>query len=334
MNLPDERPRLRLRTIEDALGLIPHLLGFHPEESLVVLVVDGGLVAVTARVDLAESSLPDGVEAVLSRIWRRFPAADAWFVAYTADADLGWAVLERCDAFLDTAAFRRLTLVDGGRWRTDHPDGPCGRHDPTASLMAAEATVHGLVARPSRADLARLLDGPPEDEVDGLLALAGRVDAELAGLRQGRWAGVMGEALRGFRLRQQLTDADAARLALLAAHPDARDVALLAMARPEASQHLDLWRRVVNRTPPAHQGYALALLGMAAWITGEGALASMCLERAELLVPESYLVGILGHVTDAVVPPSVWDELRPGLLASASAPVRRAVPRPLSPSGR
>jgi len=334
MNLPDERPRLRLRTIDDALGLIPHLLGFHPEESLVVLVVDDGIVAVTARVDLAESSLPDGVEAVLSRIWRRFPGADAWFVAYTADEELGWSVLERCDAFLGGRAFRRLTLVDGDRWRADHPGGPCGRHDPTTSPMAAEAIVHGLVARPSRADLARLLDGPPEDELDSLLALASRVDAELAGLREGRWAGLMGQALRSYRIRQRLDDADAARLAILAAHPDARDVALLAMSRAEAGHHLDLWRRVVNRTPPVHQGYALALLGMAAWITGEGALASMCLERAELLVRESYLVGILAHVTDAVVPPSVWDEMRPGLLASARGPVRRAVPRPVSPSGR
>ena len=327
MNPPDERPRLRLRTIDDALGLIPHLLGFHPEESLVVLVVADGVVAVTARVDLAESSLPDGIEAVLARIWRRFPTADAWFVAYTADEEVGWAVLERCDAFLGGRAFRRLTLINGPRWWADHPDGPSGRHDPTASPMAAEATVHGLVARPSRSDVARLLDGPSEAEADGLLALAEQVDRELAGLRDGRWAGLMGQLLRDYRRRQWLADVDAARLAVLAAHPDARNVALLAMSRPEAGLHLELWRRVVNRTLPEHHGYALGLLGMAAWITGEGALASICLERAEFLVPDTYLVGLLGHVTDAVVPPSLWDEMRPGLLASARSTVRRAVPR-------
>ncbi|MDQ7992766.1 MAG: DUF4192 domain-containing protein [Propionicimonas sp.] len=334
MNPHDPRPRLRLRTVDDALGLIPHLLGFHPQDSLVVLVVDAGVVAVTARVDLADTSAPDGAEAVLARIWRRFPAADAWFVAYTTDRELGWSVLERCDAFLGGGACRRLTLVDRDTWYADRPGGPHGRHDPTSSPMAAEATVHGLVARPSRADLAALLDGPPAAELAGLGDLAERAGAELSGQRDTRWAGLMGQALREYRSRQRLTDEEAARFAILAAHPDARDVALLAMSRPDAAHHLELWRRVVNRTPPLHQGYALALLGMAAWITGEGALASICLERAEVLVPESYLVGILSHVTDAVVPPSVWDELRPGLLATARAPIRRAVLRPASPSGR
>lgn len=334
MTLHDDRPRLRLRTIDDALGLIPHLLGFHPEESLVVLVVDAGMVAVTARVDLRDAARADGVESVLDRIWRRFPLADGWFVAYTGDGGAGWAVLDRCDAFLGPQAFRRLTLVQGDTWWADEPGGPSGRHDPGSSPLAAEATVHGLVARPSRADLARLLDGPPPGDAAHLLQVAERTGAQLAQVKGARWAPLMGQALRRFRQLGDLDDDDAALLAMLVAHPDARDVALLAMSRSDADHHVDLWRRVVNRTLAVHQGYALALLGMAAWITGEGAMAAMCLERAEALVPESYLVGILGHVTDAVVPPSVWDELRPELLASARAPVRRAVVRPASPPGR
>lgn len=295
-----------------------------------VLVVDGGVVVVTARVDIAEASLPNGVEAILGRIWHRFPGADAWFVAYTADHEAGWTVLERCDAFLGTRSFRRLTLVDGPRWHADFPGGASGRHDPGSSAMAAEATVHGLVARPSRADVMSLLDGPPEAEVGQLSQIATRVGAELSRLRDGQWAGRMGQVLRRCRAAPEVSDEDAARLAMLAAHPDARDVALLAMSRPDAGHHLALWRRVVNRTPSDHQGYALTLLGMAAWLTGEGALASICLERAERLVPESWLLGMLGHITEAVVPPWRWDEWRPGLLASARGTVRRAVPRPAS----
>ena len=127
MTVHDERPRLRLRTVDDALGLIPHLLGFHPQESLVVLVVDGGQVAVTARIDLQDAAPPDGVEAVLERIWRRFPLADGWFVAYTGDHGAGWEVLGRCEAFLPLDARRRLTLVDGDSWWIDEPGGPAGR---------------------------------------------------------------------------------------------------------------------------------------------------------------------------------------------------------------
>ena len=334
MTLHDERPRLRLRTVDDALGLIPHLLGFHPEESLVVLVVDGGQVAVTARIDLRDAVPPDGVEAVLERIWRRFPLADGWFVAYTDDHGAGWDVLGRCDAFLPPEARRRLTLVDGDTWWIDEPCGPVGRHDPGSSALAAEATVHGLVARPSRSDVERLLDGPPEADLDHLVAVAERTGAELAQVKGRRWPGLMAAVLARCRLQGRLDDDGAALLAALSTHPDARDVALLSISRADADQHVDLWRQVVNRTLPVHQGYPLALLGMAAWITGEGALAAMCLERAERLVPYSRLVGILSLVIEAVVPPTLWDDLRPELLATASTPVRRAAARPVSRAGR
>ncbi len=145
---------------------------------------------------------------------------------------------------------------------------------------------------------------------------------------------MMGGALRRHRQRDWLGDEEAALLALLSRHSGARDVALLAMSRDDAAWHVALWQRVVTRTLPVHQGYPLALLGMAAWLTGEGALAAICLERAEVLVAPTRLVAILSHVIDEVVPPRLWDELRPELLAAAESPVRRAVALPATPPGR
>lgn len=334
MTVHDDRPRLRLRSIDDALGLIPHLLGFHPQDSLVVLVVDAGVVAVTARLDLADASPHGGVETILARIWNRFPHADAWFVAYTDDHEAGWSVLRRCDGFLDPDAMRRLTLVDGDTWQSDHPGGPAGRHDPGSSALAAEATLHGLVARPSRSDVERLLDGPPEGDHAHLVAVAEMIGAELEQVPERRRVGLMGRTLRRHRGRGRLRDEDAALLALLAEHPDARDVAVLAMSRDDADSHVALWRQVVSRTLPGRQGHALALLGVAAWLTGEGALATMCLERAEVLVPDTRAVGLLSVVTECVVPPMLWDRLRPQLLSDSRLPVRRAAGLPASPRGR
>ena len=145
---------------------------------------------------------------------------------------------------------------------------------------------------------------------------------------------MMGRALRSHRQHDRFGDDEAALLALLSRHSRARDVALLAMSRADAAWHVALWQRVVNRTLPVHQGHPLALLGMAAWLTGEGALAAICLERAEVLVAPTRLVAILSHVIDAVVPPRLWDDLRPELLASAELPVRRALALPASPPGR
>lgn len=330
MTVNDQRPRLRLQNFDDALGLIPHLLGFHPEESLVVLVMDGGRLSLTARLDLADAAWPDGVEGVLTRIWCRFPTADAWFVAYTAHREFAWAVLRRCDAFLPEGSARRLVAVDGQTWQADSPAGPRGVHDPGCSRAAAEAAMHGLVARRSRAELAALVDGPPTADTGRLVAVARRVGAEVAAEPISRWPQLMGTALEDFDGTGRLEDADAARLAILATHPPARDVALLSMSRERAEEQVDLWRRVVNRTLAVHQGHPLTLLGMAAWIAGDGALVSVCLERATQLLPPNGLLRILHQLVDAVTPPTQWDELHPELLAGASREVRKAVLRPVT----
>lgn len=299
---------------------------------MILVLVDGRL-ALTARLDLADAARPAGAENVLGRIWSRFPTADAWLVAYAAHRDYAWAVLRRCDALLPASAGRWLMAVDGATWQATGPDGPCGAHDPRSSRTAAEAAVHGLVARRSRAELAALLDGPGNDETDALVSIAHQVGEELAAEPMSRWPRLMGRALERFEATGRLEDADAARLAALATHPSARDVALLTMSRARAEQQIELWRRVVNRTLDDHQGAPLVLLGMAAWIAGEGVLVSVCLERVVNLPAPAGLLGILHGLVDAVVPPNQWDELRPELLASASHEVRRAVLRPVSSSG-
>lgn len=329
MTAKNARPLLRLQTYDDVLGAIPHLIGFHPAESLVVLVMVQGELRLTARLDLSDAAWPDGVEGVLTRIWSRFPTADAWFVAYTAHREYGWAVLRRCDAFLPSPAHRRLIVVGQGTWQAQNPSGPRGVHDPSCTRTAAAATLYGLVARPSRADVATLLDPPPAADVGRLTAVAHRVGAELATAPIAAWPRMMARAIDRFDTDGDLDDDAAARLAALAADPAARAVALLTMSAEHADQQIALWRGVVTRTLAVHQGYPLVLLGMAAWIAGEGALVSICLERVDQLLPPTDLVGTLHELVLGVVPPSRWDELRPELLAEASDDVRRAVLRPV-----
>ena len=71
-----------MHNIDDLIGLVPYLIGFHPEESLVVIVIEDGRVQVTARVDLAVVSGRGSPEALVSRLFDRYPAAVAWFIAY------------------------------------------------------------------------------------------------------------------------------------------------------------------------------------------------------------------------------------------------------------
>lgn len=310
--------------------MIPHLLGFRPEESLVVMVVEGGQVQVTARVDLTDAREPFVLDDLLGKLWQRFPAADAHLIAYTADRALGWRVLGECNRRLSEALSRSLTLVDGDTWQGDGPEGPSGRLSGWGSRVAAEAVYHGLVARASREELAATLDGPRGDAAQAAQEVFERQETAVAGTRRTRWPALMGDAIHSFRPERGIDDDEAARLAIMLGDPDARDAAVLAITRDDSEHHRALWTAVVRRCPPAWQGHPLGVLGVACWAGGDGAMLTICLERAELLVPKSCLVSILGNLLRAVAPPSAWDGLRQDLLRSAAPRVRRAACPPPS----
>ena len=47
-------PRVRITNPDEFAQIVPYLVGFTPEESLVIVVIDDHQVQVTARADLAE----------------------------------------------------------------------------------------------------------------------------------------------------------------------------------------------------------------------------------------------------------------------------------------
>lgn len=331
---PPAEVHLRVHTVDEVLDVVPHLLGFHPAESLVILVVEGGVVAVTARVDLADIRRPGAVEGLLGRIWQRFPAAGAWFVAYTGDHGLGWHLLGRCAAFLAPAELRRLTLVDGATWWDGSPRGRSGTHEPGHGPVAAAAAFHGLTARGCRAELEACLAGPPAEDEGLLLAALAAASRELDAVEKAAWPARMARDVRAAVAAGTVDDEAAARLALLSCHRRSRDAALLLITRFDAARHLSVWQRVVNRVPEGRSGNAVALAGMAAWVCGDGALVSICLEKLARVPADPELPAVLAWVTDEVVPPAVWESMRDGLLDATTAAVRRAVCPPASRRGR
>ena len=323
-------PRVRITNPDEFAQIVPYLVGFTPEESLVIAVVDQGAVAVTARVDIADVQPPDQAEFLLDRMWTRFPEGEAYMLAYTADSQSGWTLLERCADHLPAGAAQQTMVVDGDTWYL--PDGTSGAANRFGTL-AAEASFYGLQRLPSRSELVASFASPPDSP-----ELAGQVDAALDKLPQPEDSDAvvtrMGELVRRNlppdKERSPLARVrgdDAAQLAVLAQHGKAREVALLSMTRDNAREHLALWRSVVNSVPEFGAEAPLFLAGMAAWVAGEGAAASVALERAEhvgegKLYPPARL---LSELIDQVVPPTAWEELRADGLANADPRVRAAV---------
>ena len=302
--------------------MIPHLLGFHPSESLVVVLVQEGRVELTARADLQPLLQAGQADLLVQRLWGRFPLADAWFVAYTADHAAGWRLLDRCQELVRPAT-GRVMLVHGETFWCDSATAEPGRLDPRAGVLAAEATFLGLPARASRDDLRALVSGPADADIAGLIEAFEQQQRLLELLPMRQWPHELAAAVEEFIGDGDVPDdAHCARLALLAQNPDARDRALVAITRESAEQHVALWGRVVSRCLARYQAFPLGLMGMAAWVAGNGALQVICLERAEQQLPDSGLVRILASINENVVPPSSWDSIRASLLTALGAKVR------------
>ena len=333
-------PRLQMHHPGEVAELIPYLVGFTPDESLVVIVTRNNRVEVTARADLDSIQTPGAAEDLLDRIWDRFPDADAFLVAYTQDHPAGWDMLHRADAHLSGHADRQTMLVDGDTWEL--ADGETGTIDPTGEV-ATQAANYGLALRPSRRDLQAAFASAPDSD-----QLATRIGAVLDTLPRPRdTEAILARTadLIGRNLPDQPADVtqpvqahvpldDAIALAVLAQNPSAQSLAVLSITRENAPEHLALWRDVVNQVPAYGAEAPLYLAGMAAWVSGDGASAVVALDRSTDLNPDSRPTGqvqLLSQLIDQVVPPSAWEYIRDDVLADADPRVRTALHTPAEP---
>lgn len=328
MNDKTEAARLQVRGPGDMTQLIPYMVGFNPEESLVISVIQNHVVQVTARVDIVDVQPAGEVERLLDRIWARFPGSDAYLMAYTADPMAGWDLLQRCDAHLPADSSRQTLLVDGDTWHLPNGEtGPVERVGP----LATSATNSGLQRLNRRADLEAGFASPPDTT-----ELEGQVEDAIDRLPNpsdtraiiNRTSELLHSNLTADdHAAPDLNPVDAIQLAVLVQNDAARDVALLSMTRQDAAAHLKLWQDVVNRAPAHGAEIPLYLAGMAAWISGDGASASIAHERSLAATghPDQPTAMLLGELINQVIPPRAWDSMRASVLAQADPRVQSAV---------
>ncbi len=332
----DQVPQLHIREPGEVAQLVPHLIGFQPEESLVIMVLQQGRIEVTARADIADVQRPGRAEELLDRIWNRYPDADAYLMAYTHDQAAGWHLLQRCKDHLPPLANSQTMLVHAETWHTgDDRSGVVDRH----GRAAAEAAYHGLSVLERRSDLHAQFTS-----AENTAELREVADQALAALPEPLNHAAVVETVRAL-IARNLTDPgqegltgtpmsqlDAMQLSALVATTPGRQVALLSMTRDNAEQHLQLWRTVINQTAAGVSQTPLHLAGMAAWITGDGATADIALERAQAAPrPGTPPFVLLDALIDNVVPPYRWTELREGILSQTDPATRQAVGEPATP---
>jgi hypothetical protein len=293
------------------------VLGFHPEESLVLVVVDGE-VNLHARVDLPPGPEEFGeVCDVALTAARRAEAVSVVLVAYSDDEWLATALGECVSRELEDDGVEVVAALraDGERWFwLDGRDDPLPEghpYDAASHPIAAAAVLTGRVTYRSREELRDTLVGTDPDATEAVAAAAAEHGRRLGRERQrsvlvaeGSW--VRDRVRRYVATREPLDHDEAGRMVRALEDVDVRDVAWSEMRREDAVHHVDLWRDVVRRTPHEHLAAPAALLGFAAWLAGDGALAWCAVDRCQEADPDYTLARLLTQTLAAAVPPSSW----------------------------
>jgi hypothetical protein len=329
--MTDAQP-LRARGPADLLALVPGLLGFHPEQSVVLLTVGEAVTPFHARVDLPGDPVQIEEQAgYLADVAAHHGTTRVAVVVYSVDAGLAEAVVDELDRRLTRVRVELVCAVraDGERWwlAGGEPDVAGTPYDVRAHPFLAQAVAEGTVVHASRRELAATLDPQPElvatvarigDEVMTRLGLAAESTGGRTALRrhlaiEARW--VRCRVRRFLGDRRALDEHDLARLlVLLAVSTELRDVAWAEMSHDSAAAHVDLWRDAVRRAPEHLRAPAASLLGFAAWLSGDGALAWCAVERAQQAEPGYSMAGLLTQALAGAVPPSAWTPIPPGSL--------------------
>jgi hypothetical protein len=362
-------PRVRVSGPADILAVVPHLMGFHPRLSFVVI----GATGARRRVELGfRYDLPDppGAEAA-AEIADHAVAVLAQRGARTV-IGIGYGpgrlVTPVADAFAAGARQRRLAVrellrvEDGRYWSYLCANVACCPAEGTpfdywSHPAAAAMTVAGLAAYPDRdavaatvapvtGDAARAMDRAIDRACLRAQALVDRAQRSGPGnplrlvISEGRRA--VREAIGECRGGRRITGDDRfAWLAVSLVHLAVRDDAWARMVPEHRQAHLSLWADIVRRADGPWLPAPASLLAFTAWQAGDGALANIALERALTADPGYSMALLLRDILAAGVPPSQArlpmspEEVEASYAqAEASAPSRAGRPRARGPATR
>ena len=310
--------RIPLRSPDALLASLPYLLGFHPDESAVLVWLRGGRIVLTQRIDLP--TVREALPAWTLAVWSHQAAAAAdelVLVVVSADPPDPAVVSAVVDGADDRGiAVRDLLRLHDGRWWsllcTDPRCCPAdGRPvDPGAvASVGAEFTFQGRVPLADR--------GVLEAQFAPDAGLAATVAPQLAAAQPGRGSI---ERWRDRRLRRieslvaSEVDLDAAALAeVIAGVADVRvrDTLLWEAARwPEdaVAHALDRLAVAVRAAPEGAVAAVATVTALLAWLCGDGARALTCLDRAKADDPQYSLALLLSATLEAGMSPHVWRE--------------------------
>jgi hypothetical protein len=321
---PQSPALVQVRAADALIAVVPYLLGFHPQDSLVVLAISRS----DSRVRLAfRFDLPDPPDrAITAQIVRhaavlltRNKFADAVIIGYgpgtlvTPLADLARQALPAAGIELHDV----LRVDDGRCWSYICTDPSCcpaegvpvGSATHPAAAVLAGAGIAAASSRDALAATISRLTGPEGDAMAEATALAERAACQLAvsGPRTLLADGLAAvqHAITMYQSGGSLsTPGEFARLAVALTSLRIRDDAWARMDPAHQADHLRLWTDLTRRARPGYIAPPASLLAFTAWQAGDGALANLALDRALADQPDYSMALLLRDALTACLPPT------------------------------
>jgi hypothetical protein len=331
MNALSTGSRLSLRTPQDVLAATPYLLGFHPEDSVVLFGCKGTRLVFHLRSDLPPPEAVAGMAAGLAELLHARKITDMVAVGYGPDPAVTPVVkaIER-EMKGRRIHIRELLRADDGRFWSYLCGNPlCCPPDGTpyeiaTTALAASATVAGRVVLPNREAVVRTLDPPVGLALAAMRVATDRAGVRLCGLLERGDARTLldqaGEAairdgLAGYDESGtgRIDDEDVAWLSLLLQTLSVRDLAWERIdidGRRHWPTHERLWCDVLTRCEPSLAAPAGVLLAYTLWRSGDGVRASVAVERSLRADPDYSAAHLMASVLENAIPPSALAKVR------------------------
>ena len=281
---------------------LPHLLGFHPRESLVCLWLSGSRLLVLQRADLP-SPMPSGhpdiddyLAAYLTAS-RNLECDEVVVVCVTEHADLAREIIAAMPDRVGVRIVGRF-ITDGSRLRDATGPGrwtwiSTADRQRAAEICASRCPSIGRGPLRDRAQVLEEVDFDPRFEIQ---------ESNRAWGHETRTT--MIEALRS---GPPAFVGDSHLIAHIGSHVEGRDALIWCAARMEPPLRrnlLDGALSALRATPPGSAAHLASLCAAIAWMCGDGVRANAAVDRCLIEEPGHVLGRMIEVAISAAVPPS------------------------------